>query len=358
MAISKNNSASGINSGVSRFNISTMENASTSKLPTDIGDSKKNADGFYHVPCKSIVEYPFKDEYDFSSWPEEKFEELIASIKEFGVLHPIILRFHGNSDATFEVLAGEHRWKASVALGLETIPAQILSDCDDEKAKSIFTLTNVVSRELTLEDKIQGWSHYYVLTKGKTEKTIKELREKGILNSNEDEDISKRQILRFHKINTLQPKLKQLLFDGIVKVNTAETFTVFNEKEQALISKHVDKVTSSKNAKAILQLKQGEIDGYKFNEAGLEYVLSKEFYSQKEINFSYAFGNIRTVLKEKLKKEHYANSAETIGDALDIYNRYNGRKDIIAKAVSEYLENHPEEDDGLDFDWHLEQEGL
>lgn len=63
---------------------------------------------------------------------DEALDELAHSIKEFGLLQPIVVRrAAADIDAAFEIVMGERRWRAAARAGLPTIPAIIRSDADD-----------------------------------------------------------------------------------------------------------------------------------------------------------------------------------------------------------------------------------
>lgn len=84
---------------------------------------------------------------------------------------------------------------------------------------------------MTLEDKIQGWIHYYDLNKEKSYATIQTLRQTGVLHGEAGEDISRRQIFRFHKINQLEPSLKQQVFDEKISIHSGEILTSLATKK-------------------------------------------------------------------------------------------------------------------------------
>src|SRR5690606_19865735 len=70
-----------------------------------------------------------------TEFDQEKLDELIASIREVGVLQPIVVRPIQDASAGspgYELIMGERRLRASKALGLETIPAVIKNTADDE----------------------------------------------------------------------------------------------------------------------------------------------------------------------------------------------------------------------------------
>lgn len=313
----------------------------TSKAPCDISGGRREAEDFYQIPCKKLRVFSLKKAYDFSPWQAEKFTNLVESVAEFGILHPIIVRHHPEEEGFYEILAGEHRWKAAKQLDLKEIPGKILLDCDDEKAMAIFTLTNMMSRELSLEDKIQGWSHYYVLTRGKRKNAIAQLKQQGIIQ--EMPEVSKRQMLRYHKINLLPSALKKLVSEGKINSNIGEEFSDLPGELLNLLLPYSEKISSTKIGKAILGLHKGEYPGYILDEEGLEYLFSENFFTAKTDSFAYALASVKPVLKEKLRKEDYGTCSVLLAEALDFFAKYQGKDKLLEKALGEYVKNHPEE---------------
>lgn len=76
---------------------------------------------------------------------DEALRELSASIREHGVIQPIIVRKVGDK---FEIIAGERRFRASQLAGKETIPA-LVRDIDDKEAAKIALLENLQRKDLT-----------------------------------------------------------------------------------------------------------------------------------------------------------------------------------------------------------------
>lgn len=75
---------------------------------------------------------------------EEHLEELMASIKEHGVIQPIIVRESLNS---YEIVAGERRWRASKKLGLKTIPV-VIKKFNDQQVMEIALIENLQREDL------------------------------------------------------------------------------------------------------------------------------------------------------------------------------------------------------------------
>ena len=80
------------------------------------------------------------------SFDETSLEELAASIREHGVLQPILVRpLDGGS---YQLIAGERRWRASKAAGLDTIPA-LVEEIDDDTALEISIIENLQREDLS-----------------------------------------------------------------------------------------------------------------------------------------------------------------------------------------------------------------
>ena len=81
------------------------------------------------------------------TFSHESLEQLADSIAQFGVLQPIIVRESQLLQGTYEIIAGERRWRAAKMAGLNEIPAVIL-DGDDLKAAQVAVIENVQREDL------------------------------------------------------------------------------------------------------------------------------------------------------------------------------------------------------------------
>ena len=87
---------------------------------------------------------------------QESLQELTNSIKERGVIQPIIVRKDKSLVGKFEIIAGERRWLASQNAGLHEIPVVIL-DVDDEKTLEFAIVENVQRQDLNAIEEAQGY---------------------------------------------------------------------------------------------------------------------------------------------------------------------------------------------------------
>lgn len=81
------------------------------------------------------------------TFDHEPLEALADSIAQFGVIQPIVVRENKNTEGTYEILAGERRWRAAKMAGLSEIPAVILEG-DDLKAAQVAVIENVQREDL------------------------------------------------------------------------------------------------------------------------------------------------------------------------------------------------------------------
>jgi len=95
-------------------------------IPTEVTGDRSSA--LREVPIGNIRPNPRQPRVNFD---EETMSSLAASIKELGVLQPVLVRRIGTEDSDeFELIAGERRWRASRRAGLHTIPVLIQTSND------------------------------------------------------------------------------------------------------------------------------------------------------------------------------------------------------------------------------------
>lgn len=98
---------------------------------------------------KNITANPYQPRCNFD---EEKLQELAASIKEFGVVQPVVVRKKGRN---YELVAGERRLRAAGLAGLTKVPA-IVKDYDDAKMMEIALIENIQRHDLNPIEEAQG----------------------------------------------------------------------------------------------------------------------------------------------------------------------------------------------------------
>ena len=87
---------------------------------------------------------------------EENLEDLTNSIKERGVIQPIIVRKSDEQQLKYEIIAGERRWLAAQKAGLHDIPV-VLTEVDDLKSLEFAIVENVQRHDLNPLEEAQGY---------------------------------------------------------------------------------------------------------------------------------------------------------------------------------------------------------
>ena len=90
------------------------------------------------------------------NFEEENLEDLTNSIKERGVIQPIIVRHSNNESSKYEIIAGERRWLAARKAGLHEIPV-VVTDVDDLKSLEFAIVENVQRHDLNPLEEAQGY---------------------------------------------------------------------------------------------------------------------------------------------------------------------------------------------------------
>ena len=86
----------------------------------------------------------------------DKLEELTNSIKERGILQPIIVRKHAKNDGKYEIIAGERRWLAAKNAGLKEVPI-VVTKADDLKSLEFAIIENVQRDDLNPLEEAQSY---------------------------------------------------------------------------------------------------------------------------------------------------------------------------------------------------------
>lgn len=96
-------------------------------IPSELAEGRALGSVLAEVPVASIVPNSLQPRRHFE---EEHLASLTASVRELGVLQPVLVR-PGQEPGTYELIAGERRWRAAKRAGLQTVPAVVRQVGDD-----------------------------------------------------------------------------------------------------------------------------------------------------------------------------------------------------------------------------------
>lgn len=109
------------------------------------------------IALADIIPNQFQPRVNFD---EQELQELAQSIKEHGIIQPLVLRKMG---AKYEIIAGERRYRAAGMAGLTTVPA-IISNIDDQTSAEVALVENVQRKDLTAIEEARSYKN--ILDKG------------------------------------------------------------------------------------------------------------------------------------------------------------------------------------------------
>ena len=111
-------------------------------------ESKKN-----QLSVSDLVPNKYQPRKNFD---EDTLEDLTNSIKQRGILQPIIVRYSNNIKSKFEIIAGERRWLAAQKAGLHEVPV-VITEADDLKSLEFAIVENVQRSDLNPFEEAQGY---------------------------------------------------------------------------------------------------------------------------------------------------------------------------------------------------------
>ena len=122
-----------------------------------------------NIPIRSISLNPNQPRKEFR---REELDDLTSSIKEHGILQPIAVRLSsqegaGDGQTSYELIAGERRFRAASAAGLTEMPALVREDVSDRESLALAIIENIQREDLNVIEAAQGYDellHAYNMT--------------------------------------------------------------------------------------------------------------------------------------------------------------------------------------------------
>lgn len=317
-----------------------------SKRLVSLNDMIGPLDGKADTKNETTVEISINRLVPFSKHPFQMYEgsrldDMVRSIKELGVLTPLLVREVGLE--RYEILSGHNRWNAGKLAGLEKVPVRILKEIDDDMAMLIVTETNLIQRAfsdlLPSERSCVLAQHYDALKKqGKRMDLINTVRD--MLNTDKmgDEvtscpvgnklkssdilgqnyDMSGRTVARYLRINTLSESLKQFVDTNNISIRAGVEISYISEANQSYLAGFLNsgmKVDLEK-AKKLHQLENKKT----LSEVNMQRVLDGTYKPKKQKSVLRGFKIKSNVMKRYFKEGQTEKEVEEIIDkALEFY---------------------------------------
>ena len=243
-------------------------------------DAERKADTQERIadlPLDKLVPFP---NHPFKVLDDEKMQETVDSIKEYGVLVPILVR--PKDDGTFEIVSGHRRHHASLLAGKTDIPA-IVRDMDDDAAILVMVDSNLQRETILPSEKAFAYKMKLDAMKRqgqRTDLTCAQFAHKsdGIKSRDilaEQVGESKDQIRRYIRLTNLDPELLDRVDNKTLAFNSAVEVSYLSETEQTMLIESIARQEATPNLNQAQRLKKYSQEG-KLDENVMDAIMTEE----------------------------------------------------------------------------------
>lgn len=210
---------------------------------------------------KPFTEQPFKVKLD------EDMDALVESIKQCGVLTPVIARPH--KDGGYEILSGHRRVKACELAGITDIPV-VVKNLDDDTATILLVDSNLQREHILPSEKAFAYQMKLEAMKRKAGRPSKENSDQIGLNfqGKQSSEIlgeqvgeSKNQIQRYIRLTNLIDPILDMVDNNQIAMNAAVEISYLGSKEQAAVLQSIEKEETSPSIAQARKMRKFHQDG-------------------------------------------------------------------------------------------------
>ena len=256
-------------------------------------EEQRNTEEIKPVPIselKPFTEQPFKVKLD------EDMDALVESIKQCGVLTPVIARPH--KDGGYEILSGHRRVKACELAGITDIPV-VVKNLDDDTATILLVDSNLQREHILPSEKAFAYQMKLEAMKrqgARTDLTSSQFAtklEKGRSDVELGEQVgeSKDQIRRYIRLTNLIDPILDMVDNNQIAMNAAVEISYLGSKEQAAVMQSIEKEETSPSIAQARKMRQFHQEG-KLSDTVIESIMMEQKPETVKI----------TLGEEKLKK--------------------------------------------------------
>ena len=223
-------------------------------------EEQRNTEEIKPVPIselKPFTEQPFKVKLD------EDMDALVESIKQCGVLTPVIARPH--KDGGYEILSGHRRVKACELAGIIDIPV-VVKNLDDDTATILLVDSNLQREHILPSEK--AFAYQMKLEAMKRQGARTDLTSRQIVGKLESADIlgqdtgeSGRQIQRYIRLTNLIDPILDMVDNNQIAMNAAVEISYLGSKEQAAVMQSIEKEETSPSIAQARKMRKFHQDG-------------------------------------------------------------------------------------------------
>lgn len=281
---------------------------------------------------------PFRNNH-FKLYTGERLKDMEESIKEFGVIEPLIVRPLDNIN--YEIISGHNRWNAAKKCGLKIVPAMNIKNLSDEEAMLLAVETNLIQRsftDLSHIEKAMVISEYYRVLKENQRKSnfcmnVRELigvsellpQEKvsplgtSYRKTAEEYQLSKSSVARYIRINELSEPVKEMINSDEIGLRVGVELSYISKELQEYLVAQLKKFSYKLDIKTAELLHEFETKGL-LNRNKIDDIITVKDTKKSAVNKGIKIKS-NTLVKYFDSKQSAKFIEETILKALEQYFR-------------------------------------
>ena len=206
-----------------------------------------------------IVEIPLSELHTFENHPfrvvdDENMEEMVESVKEYGVLVPAIAR--PRAEGGYELISGHRRKHASELAGKDTMPV-IVRDCDNDEAVVIMVDANIQREDILVSERAKAYQMKYEAMKHQGKAQGNSLQEMS-----EQAGESMKTIQRLICIASLDEKLLAMVDEKKLGLRQGVDLSFIPQEQQRIVYEVISEMGVSLSQEQSARIKESSRKGY------------------------------------------------------------------------------------------------
>lgn len=271
------------------------------------------------IPIEMIDDFP---DHPFKVRMDEDMQQLVESIKERGLIHPVILR--KKEDGRYEIVSGHRRKKACEIAGLTMIKAEVREMTRDE-AIIMMVESNLQRSVILPSEKAYSYKMRMEAIKRQGQRTDLTSRPVGdkLDGRRSGERLgeavgeSERQIQRYIRLTELQPEILELVDEGKIGLRPAVELSYLSRHEQDMLVEAMEYADCTPSHAQAIRLRAFSKDGT-LGPHVIENVMNEEKPNQRE-KISLRYDDARRFIPSSIP---YNKTGEYIMKALEFYQKH------------------------------------
>ena len=282
---------------------------------TEEGRQENKLPRIHDIPMDQIDDMP---NHPYKVRQDEDMEELIESVKTYGVITPVILR--KKEDGRYECVSGHRRRKASELAGFKTIKAEI-RDISRDEAILIMAHSNRQRSKILPSEKAFSYKMELEALRRQAGRPSKNYF--GPVGQNSRDELaeatndSARQIQRYIRLTYLLPQLLDMVDEGRIAFRPAVVLSYLTEQEQKYLLETIGYEDATPSLAQAIKMKEFSRDG-RLNADVILSIMCEQKPNQKE-KITFHTEKLKTYLPKNITPKQ---TEDYILKALEYYHRY------------------------------------